>query len=68
MLLEPNHHILSALCRLVLVKQEDEDMSQSILRYCGAKNCLVNLIKTSINQEVASTSDFLLLSIIFLIK
>jgi hypothetical protein len=56
--LEPKFRILTALCRLVLVQHEDEETGRLLLRYCGAKNCLVSLIKTAITMEVKSTASF----------
>lgn len=58
MLLEPRFGILSAICRLAVVKHDDEEIGRSIIRYCGVKEKLLALLKTAISHEVATTSTF----------
>ena len=43
------------LCHLILVQHEDEETGRLILRYCGAKNCLVSVMKTALNIEIRKT-------------
>src|SRR3990167_6685079 len=58
LIMEPNFRIMIAMCQLVLVQHENEEMTRLILRFSGGKNCLLNLIKTAINFEIESTISF----------